>query len=83
MFKLVFYSFSAYITLFTQSFIITAVKKLENAVLKLYLINAIKNNKPDKVTDFFTKMTPELQNQNEWKEWFRKFFKLILRFTLI
>ncbi|KAF7269893.1 hypothetical protein GWI33_017098 [Rhynchophorus ferrugineus] len=48
----------------------SSVKKLENAVLKLYLINAVTNNKPDKVIDFFLKMTPELQNQSEWKDWF-------------
>lgn len=47
-----------------------AIRKLENAVLKLYLVNAITNNKQEKVTEFFTRMTPELQNQSEWKEWF-------------
>ncbi|XP_066145739.1 WD repeat-containing protein 91 [Euwallacea fornicatus] len=47
-----------------------SVKKLENAVLKLYVINAVTNNKPDKVIDFFLKLTPELQNQTEWKDWF-------------
>ncbi|XP_049862050.1 WD repeat-containing protein 91 [Schistocerca gregaria] len=47
-----------------------AVKKMENAVLKLYLVNAVTNNKPEKVTDFFAKMTPELSSQSEWKEWF-------------
>ncbi|KAL1494765.1 hypothetical protein ABEB36_010311 [Hypothenemus hampei] len=46
------------------------VKKLENAVLKLYVINAASNNKPDKVIDFFLKLTPELHAQSEWKEWF-------------
>lgn len=49
---------------------ILGVKKLENAVLKLYLINAVTNNKPEKVIDFFLKLTPELQNQPEWKDWF-------------
>ncbi|XP_018335657.1 WD repeat-containing protein 91 [Agrilus planipennis] len=47
-----------------------AVKKLENAVLKLYLVNAAINNKPEKITEFFTKMTSELQSQTEWKDWF-------------
>jgi hypothetical protein len=46
------------------------VKKLENAVLKLYLVNCAVNNKTDKVMEFFLRMTPELQNQNEWKDWF-------------
>lgn len=36
----------------------------------MYLINAVVNNKPEKVTEFFAKMTPELQNQSEWKDWF-------------
>ncbi|KAJ8984003.1 hypothetical protein NQ317_006856 [Molorchus minor] len=48
----------------------TATKKLENAVLKMYLVNAVVNSKPDKVMDFFMKMTPDLQNQSEWKDWF-------------
>nr|CAD7201638.1 unnamed protein product [Timema douglasi] len=47
-----------------------AVRKMENAVLKLYLVNAVTNNKPDKVVDFFNKYTVELQGQPEWKEWF-------------
>ncbi|ERL89044.1 WD repeat-containing protein 91 [Dendroctonus ponderosae] len=53
-----------------ESHFIPSVKKLENAVLKLYVINAASNNKPDKVIDFFLKLTPELQNQAEWKDWF-------------
>lgn len=53
-----------------ESHFAPSVKKLENAVLKLYLINAVSNNKPDKVMDFFLKMTPELQSQSEWKDWF-------------
>lgn len=48
------------------------VKKLENAVLKFYLVNASENNKQDKITEFFTKLTSELVGQNEWKEWFGK-----------
>ncbi|KAL3268187.1 hypothetical protein HHI36_007313 [Cryptolaemus montrouzieri] len=49
---------------------VPGVKKLENAVLKLYLVNCVTNNKADKVAEFFLRMTPELQNQSEWKEWF-------------
>ena len=48
----------------------SAVKKLENAVLKFYLVNASENGKHDKITDFFAKLTAELVNQSEWKEWF-------------
>lgn len=48
----------------------TAVRKLENSVLKLYLVNAVTNNKPDKVTEFFSRLTPDLQGQVEWKDWF-------------
>lgn len=36
----------------------------------MYVINTVVNNKPDKMTEFFLKMTPELQNQSEWKDWF-------------
>lgn len=47
-----------------------AVRKLEYAVLKLYLVNCVVNNKTEKLNEFFVKMTPELQNQSEWKDWF-------------
>uniref|UniRef100_A0A1L8DD46 ARMC9 CTLH-like domain-containing protein n=1 Tax=Nyssomyia neivai TaxID=330878 RepID=A0A1L8DD46_9DIPT len=47
-----------------------AVKKLESGILKLYLVTAFSANKLEKITDFFSKLAPELQNQPEWKEWF-------------
>ncbi|GAB0088290.1 WD repeat-containing protein 91 [Sergentomyia squamirostris] len=47
-----------------------AVKKLEFGILKLYLVTAFSANKFDKVTEFFAKLSSELQNQAEWKEWF-------------
>lgn len=51
----------------------SAVKKLENSILKMYLVNAIANSKPDKVNEFFLKMTNDLQCQTEWKDWFSMF----------
>uniref|UniRef100_A0A182PKG7 ARMC9 CTLH-like domain-containing protein n=1 Tax=Anopheles epiroticus TaxID=199890 RepID=A0A182PKG7_9DIPT len=48
----------------------TAVNKLEQSVLKFYLIVAYTSNKMDKITEFFTKLSPELVSQSEWKEWF-------------
>ncbi|KAK4875337.1 hypothetical protein RN001_011759 [Aquatica leii] len=53
-----------------ESHFVPAIKKLENAILKLYLVNLIVNNKSDKVSEFFMKMTAELHMQNEWKDWF-------------
>lgn len=50
----------------------SAVKKLENSLLKFYLIHALTNNRSDKVNEFLTKMTSDLQMQNEWKDWFSK-----------
>ncbi|XP_053669716.1 WD repeat-containing protein 91 [Anopheles nili] len=47
-----------------------AVNKLEQSVLKFYLIVAYTSNKADKITEFFTKLSPELVSQSEWKEWF-------------
>ncbi|XP_017100927.1 WD repeat-containing protein 91 [Drosophila bipectinata] len=47
-----------------------AVKKLENSLLKYYLVTAYSNNRHDKVSDFFTKMAGELQQHSEWKDWF-------------
>ncbi|XP_054258850.1 WD repeat-containing protein 91 [Macrosteles quadrilineatus] len=48
----------------------SAIRKLESSILKLYVVNAVSNNKADKVTEFFTRLTPELQGQSEWKDWF-------------
>ncbi|XP_004922454.1 WD repeat-containing protein 91 [Bombyx mandarina] len=50
-----------------------AIRKLEYSLYKLYLVTAAQNTsliRNEKITDFFNKMLPELQGQNEWKEWF-------------
>ncbi|KAK6633042.1 hypothetical protein RUM43_012785 [Polyplax serrata] len=47
-----------------------SVRKLENSVLKFYLVNASENKKQDKITEFFTSLTADLLGQNDWKEWF-------------
>ncbi|XP_073946911.1 WD repeat-containing protein 91-like [Choristoneura fumiferana] len=50
-----------------------AVKKLEYSLYKLYLITAAQGTggvKNERVTEFFAKMLPELQGQNEWRDWF-------------
>ncbi|KAI8419868.1 hypothetical protein MSG28_008495 [Choristoneura fumiferana] len=49
-----------------------AVKKLEYSLYKLYLITAAQGTggvKNERVTEFFAKMLPELQGQNEWRDW--------------
>ncbi|KAL1132581.1 hypothetical protein AAG570_010533 [Ranatra chinensis] len=46
------------------------IRKLESSLYKLYLVNAVSCNKTEKVSEFFVKMTPELQGQSEWKDWF-------------
>lgn len=51
------------------SFLGTA-RKLETALLRMYLITCVSSNRPDRLLEFFEKMTPELQGQVEWKEWF-------------
>jgi len=47
-----------------------AVARLEAGVLKLYVVNCVQNKNPEKVKEFFEKMSPELQGQPDWKEWF-------------
>ena len=46
------------------------------SVLKLYVITAIQAGKPEKVTEFFERLGPELHGQAEWKEWFGKYIFL-------
>ncbi|XP_067616822.1 WD repeat-containing protein 91 isoform X1 [Eurosta solidaginis] len=48
----------------------TAVKKLENSLLKLYLVTAYAQNRADKINEFFSKLAADLQQQSEWKDWF-------------
>lgn len=55
----------------------TAVKRIENNLLKLYLVLAHQSNKPDKVHELFLKC-PELQTQSEWKDWFGESFSISL-----
>lgn len=47
-----------------------AIKKMENSILRMYLINAAINTRQEKVHEFFEKLGPDLQNQTEWKDWF-------------
>ncbi|XP_048483841.1 WD repeat-containing protein 91 [Plutella xylostella] len=50
-----------------------AIRKMEYSLYKLYLVTAVQGNggvKNERVTEFLSKMLPELQGQNEWKEWF-------------
>lgn len=56
-----------------------AVKKLESGLLKLYLVTAFAAGKPDKITEFFIKLAPELHLQSEWKEWFCMYQTLLKR----
>lgn len=47
---------------------------MENALLRMYLVTCLSSGRHDKLLDFFEKMTPDLQGQPEWKEWFGKMF---------
>lgn len=47
-----------------------AVRKLEVGLFKFYVINAYQTNRRDRIVEFFEKMTPEIQNQAEFKDWF-------------
>lgn len=54
---------------------ITAVRKLEYCLYKLYLVVAAQSTggvRNEKVAEFLAKMLPELQGQNEWRDWFSK-----------
>ncbi|XP_033109772.1 WD repeat-containing protein 91-like [Anneissia japonica] len=46
------------------------VKRLQLSVLRLYIVNAVQNGKQERVLEFFDKLSNELQNAIEWKEWF-------------
>jgi hypothetical protein len=46
--------------------------KIETNILKLYLVSAIRQNKPDEVKVFFERNLDSLQSRREWKDWFGK-----------
>ncbi|XP_072942748.1 WD repeat-containing protein 91 [Epargyreus clarus] len=50
-----------------------AVRKIEYSLYKLYLVTASQSTggvRNEKVAEFLSKMLPELQGQNEWRDWF-------------
>lgn len=51
-----------------------SIKKLESRLLRLYIVHAIQNNKQEKVSEFFEKNVYELQHDETWRDWFRKYF---------
>lgn len=50
---------------------------MESSLLRMYLVNASVNSKPEKIIEFFEKLGSELQNQPEWKDWFGEFSALL------
>ncbi|GBP27286.1 WD repeat-containing protein 91 [Eumeta japonica] len=50
-----------------------AIRKLEYSLYKYYLVVAAQGpsgSRSERISDFFSKLMPELQGQSEWKEWF-------------
>ena len=50
------------------------VYRLETSILRLFLVQATRQNKHDVVKDFFEKMADALHDKKEWKDWFGKAF---------
>ncbi|XP_067936694.1 WD repeat-containing protein 91-like [Watersipora subatra] len=48
----------------------TSTKKIYFSILKYYVVYATTNGRPEKVSEFFSKMASELQPHPEWKDWF-------------
>lgn len=44
--------------------------KIESSILRLYLVNAHRNNRHEDIKLFFEKMAGVLQERRDWKEWF-------------
>ncbi|XP_076363628.1 WD repeat-containing protein 91 isoform X1 [Tachypleus tridentatus] len=49
---------------------LTAAKKLETALLRMYVVACVTSSRQDKLLEFFERMSHELQGQSEWKDWF-------------
>jgi len=48
----------------------SVLHKLSNNLLRFYLVNALQSGRNDKVTEFFDKLTLQLQTHPEWRDWF-------------
>ena len=48
------------------------VYRLETSILRLFLVQATRQNRQDVVKDFFEKMADALHDKKEWKDWFGK-----------
>lgn len=46
------------------------VYRLETSILRLFLVQATRQNRQDVVKDFFEKMADALHDKKEWKDWF-------------
>ncbi|CAG7659069.1 unnamed protein product [Allacma fusca] len=46
------------------------VKKYEFGLYKFYLVDALRANRKEKISEFFEKMSSELNPYPEWKDWF-------------
>jgi hypothetical protein len=48
----------------------SSIFKLEISLFRLYVINAVQNNRKEKVAEFFEKFSSKEVNSSDWKEWF-------------
>ena len=46
--------------------------KLESTILRLFLINAHRNQRHEEIKSFFERMAGALQDRRDWKDWFGK-----------
>lgn len=50
--------------------------RIENNILRLYLVHASRQGRQDEVKAFFEKMSDALHDKKEWKDWFSEFSTL-------
>ena len=46
------------------------VRRLHASLLRAYLACAVQGGRADRVGEFFERMTPSLQAQLDWRDWF-------------
>lgn len=51
------------------------VYRLETSILRLFLVQATRQNRQDVVKEFFEKMADALHDKKEWKDWFGEIYK--------
>lgn len=59
------------------------MRRLELSLRRYYIVYAMQVGRPDRVADFFAVLGAELQDSEEWRDWFGSLLLLLLPLLLL